>query len=488
MDKNGKIEVIFLVLIRAHFPEMIRTASSMRKRARVNPTIVFLGNEDFSEEYKRCEFFDVSYRANGAEKDLGPKSFSLQNRAIVSDGKNQIIDLKQRIKNSLFGKFLKWIFNYYVRCFVTKDSLFCLPWHLVRLKKLSRLTWNLLSLIKADVVILPHIEIRGMLGQIAWVAQKKKIPVIVVPYAWILRQELLSVLADKPVYQVRGLVNRFVSRFFPQWEYNLYLGASAVEILAMEFLKLPTSNPWMSDDLADALALESEAMLKSYTADGVRSERCHVTGSAALDILASYKVQESGLSVLTENGEEKIQGQYAVAFLPPDQTGNRINGFEFFNYWEMLTFYIQTLIPKSSIPIVFSLHPRDSSLKERLLQEFPKMKIYDGDACNIIPGAEYCVGTLSGMLRYVVSSAKPLLYYDVYQYCMNEYADVSSVVAVTSKLEFNNQVVKFNDDREYFSGLSKIAKVNAANWGRLDGNAVGRIESLIETQFSLKES
>lgn len=471
MEENPVKKLALLVAIRAHFPEMFRTASSILRNGKFDPILVFLGDEDFTDELNRCKRVGLRYISNLVKEK--EKTNSLNSESSIESPSIGGVGWKQRIKDMPFLGFLfKKILKMYVSIFVTKSSLFSFFWHLSVIRSRGFIAERIVEKIKPDVFIFPNIEIRGILGQIFWIARKLGIPTVVVPYAWIMRSELQSVVTGKSEYQVRGVLNRIISKLYPQWVFKNYLGATAVEILAMECFGLPTRNPWMSDDLADVLALESEAMFLSYTQDGVDPKKCYVTGSASHDILYA--------SALDKNRKKE---QYIVAFLPPDQTGNHLVGFEFSDYWEMICFFVGTLVSKSPNPVYFSIHPRMKYIRSALLTKFPDIKIYDGDACEIIPGAQFCIGTLSGILRYVLSCGKPLLYYDVFNYHMSEYASVPSVITVNQKVDFENSAYRMSNDFEYFSQLNSIAKEYSSIWGKVDGHAMERIESLIYSKF-----
>lgn len=483
--------VVFAVSINANFPEMYRTACGLLRSGRFVPVILFTGDADFEYELNLCRaaklnhiidpsakksahLFENKSRAGLAVKEARQASF-------VGDAPPGI---RQRLKRlPVLGPILKKVHNIYVRCVVTKTAFICLPWHLIRLQGLRQRARVILRTVQPDVVVVPYVELNRILGCIAIEAKQHGIPVVIIPYTWILREEIIKVLFGKPEYQACGLINRWVSKRYPQWHLRGYLCRPAVIIVAMEWLGFPTANPWMDDNIGDVIALESEVMLRSYVADGVPAHKCRITGSASHDILAlaGSKTRDVDSSGTFEASTPNIEVPFALSFLPPDQTGNQITGFEFPSYWDMLLFWIETATAHDTMPVIFSLHPRIKNLRSSMLARFPKLQIHDGDACELIPHARFCVEMFGGMMRYAIACAKPVLHYDVFNYRMNvnELASVPSVITVNGRTAFAETYARFSTDKAYLAGLERDARISAPDWGTLDGCAVERIEALI---------
>ncbi len=496
MARRDRARIVFAVVKRAHFPEMYRTACGMLRSGKFVPVILFTGDEDFdfSDELALCEAAGLDFIVDSDAEKFGHivKNKSTAGPAGSETGEALFVSaapsgIRHRLKHlPVLGPVLKKVRDVYTRCVVTKTAFICLPWHLSRLRRLRQSAKNILQRAQSDVVVVPHIETGRLLGCIAIEAKALGTPVVVIPYTWIFREEIMKVYIGKPEYQTSRLINRWVSRKYPQWLYKGYLFLPPVYIVALGWLGLPTANPWMEDDTADVIALESEVMLRSYVADGVAASKCRVTGSASHDILALVR-STAGASDSTAargTGRQDDKSQFVLSFLPPDQTPNQMAGFEFASYWNMLLFWIATVTADDAIPAIFSLHPRMRNLKGSLLARFPKLRIYDGDACELIPHAKFCVGQFGGMMRYAIACAKPVLYYDVFDYRISgdEFTSVSSVITVNRRAAFAATYARFATDTAYFASLEKNARANASDWGKLDGRAVERIEALIASE------
>lgn len=458
------------------------------------PVMLFTGDAEYAYEFGLCQEAGLTYFVDrGAPK---PKNSAEQEPATVSEGAITNLTLlrgdissgmRQRIKRlPVIGALLMKARNIYLRCFVTKTAFIRLPWHINRMRELGRNARAILEIARPDVMVFPHINLGEILGCIAVEAKRHGIPVVVIPYTWIFRDEIMKALIGKPEYQTFGLINRWVSKRYPQWLFQGYFFLPPVKIIAIERSKYSTANPWMADSIADVIALDSEVVLRSYVGDGVPADKCTVTGSASHDILAraAFDTRISKAPMTIQTNRPNVDVPFALSFLPPDQTPNQMAGFEYSSYWEMLLYWIETAMAHDATPAIFSLHPRMKSLRSSLLAHFPKINIFAGDACELIPHAKFCVGQFGGMMRYAIACAKPVLYYDVFAYNIekNEFTVTSSMVTVKGREAFAGAYARFATNRAFLSTLEENASVNAPKWGKLDGHAVERIEALLEAQ------
>ncbi|MDB5810206.1 MAG: hypothetical protein JWN94_2328 [Betaproteobacteria bacterium] len=469
----------------AHFPELYRTALALHRRKKFRPLIVFTGDAGYASEISQCTSAGLEYVVS---RGVYEAKLSVEQTAIKPDGEvtgsaNEASGWRQRIKRlPLIGSLIIALRSLYLRCAVTRTAFIRLPWQIRRLYAFDEDAKNILRTTEPDAIVLPHVDLGGVLGCIAVESKRQKIPVIVIPYTWIFRDEIMKVLIGKAEYHTSGLINRWMSKKYPHWVFRDYFFLPPVKIAALEMSDLSTPNPWMADSIADMIALDSEVMLRSYLGDGVSAEKCRITGSAAQDILAPAA---SPAARAKTAAAFDVNPPFALSFLPPDQTPNQMAGFEFASYWEMLVCWIETATAHKSMRAVFSLHPRMKSLTAALAARFPQIEIFDGDACELIPHAKFCVGQFGGMMRYAMACAKPVLYYDVFAYDIgiNEFTTMPSMVTVRNRAEFERTYARFADDALYVSSLEKSAVQHASKWGILDGCAVERIENLIATQL-----
>jgi hypothetical protein len=478
--------VVFVVSMRAHFPELYRTAAAMAGGCRIRPVLLFCGDDDYSDECRRCGEADIEAMTVHGSLASDERQV-IVNRTVAAATEAPLATLGAvfRVRQALKRwPVAGWLLRLVRDIFVTRISILSFPLHIARMQRLMREAEDILCANRPEAVVLPHIDLGGLSGCMALQAKRQGTPVFVLPYTWIFREEISKPICTKEEYSVRTFVGTCIARRYPHWTYEACLYLPPPRILALEWLGLSTGNPWMADAMADAIAVDSAIMQESYVLDGVERSRCKVTGSASHDILARANADAGrAREILAGLGLAVTEGvpAFALSFLPPDQTGNQMGGFEYASYLDMLRFWIATVTENSELPVVFSLHPRMSPLRGLLLSEFPEMTIYEGDACELIPAATYCAGQFGGMLRFALACAKPVLYFDVYHYQMgsNQFLSAAAVVDVGEKGSFAGAVRRMSGDREYRSSLEQAAGAEAGRWGILDGKAVGRIEDLI---------
>ncbi len=466
------MKVCIIVESRAQFPEMYRTAVALRDEDGVDVSMLFL--HALSLEISQAKLMglevNVASKRVNSEKDFPSSSIDFKSELSPTKGGFIVNSFKNALKNK--PNLFKWLRQNYIKYYVKRTSLIYFPWHVYSIYRMLSDARKIYKSIFADVIVVPFVDVLTISGGIVHVAKQAGKPVIVMPYSWITRKESHVALSQSVDNQAIGFLARFISKLWPHWIYEGLLFAPPVKILALWLLRVPTTNPWMMDSEADFIACESLAMQRSYESDGVLSDKCVVTGSSSLDLLAIQKAKRT-FDFLSD---------FFLVFVPPDQTGNLIPGFDFSNYWEMLVFWVEGCVKMSSkITPIFSIHPRMRGQVEfRLREIWPEIKIYDGDACDLIPHAEFCVSELSGMMRHVLACDKPLLYYDVFKYKFNE-----------SDFFISNLFVKACTRQSFVDALEKLAikshvmnlklcnQSNREYWGRLDAGSMERFTTLL---------
>lgn len=482
-----KPSVMILVNQIAHFPEMYRLSKMLCNQGNFDPCILFSDAEDFTQQKKICEAANVQHRGCFSSRIFkAPPSEEDRIRSgerfdLVRSFESQVTIFARRV---CFHWAFRWAFaplrRAYVDIFVTKISLIRLVWHLREVRANKRVLHDIFERDVPALLIFPNIDAGGFLQVMLRDAKKRGIPTLVVPYAWITRAEMLAAIHAKRAFDASCILNNLVGRFYKKWLYKGYLARPAVEIVAAEWEGCSPSDPWMPDSEADCIALESIAMLDSYVRDGVGAAKCKITGSASLDVLAiNGHIQRNTILARVGIAKADHSKTLVLSLLPPDQTGNQLQELEHGSYRSMISFWIKELIRPNDVNVIFSLHPRMGGMANSIQSEFPGIHLYLGDACEVIPHADFCVGTTSGMLRYVVASGVPLLYYDVFGYRLREYKRQSAVVVVEESSDFVKVYSRLVVDLPYLESMKAIAKMDANNWGEIDGGAIRRIECLL---------
>lgn len=452
------MKVCFIVEAPAHFPEMFETACALSQSFKVSPQIV--AKAGLLEERELANEFGISW----VEFQCSSSKNKLQ--AVIERRSKSFLWLKKYFIYS-------WLQRIYIRYFISQTSILYIwrhvSWLLTQIKKAEKLIGE----IRAEVLILPCVNFYDFSGAILIAARRKNIPVLLIPYAWLTKKEdYTALLSGSSDQSLGGLLARLISMIWPQWVYGDLLYMSPVKIFAARIVGVPQSNPWRAEGECDLILVDSTAMKKAYINDGIEADKCLVVGSASQDLLYRY----------AHELPDDVPPQFFLVFIPPDQTGNNIPGFEFLDYWEMVLYWVDACLAVSGefIP-VFSIHPRmRGHLDNKLKTARPNLNIYQKNPCNLIPHAAFCVSELSGIMRIVLASGKPLIYFDVFKYGSVDHDFLFSPLTVHAK-----NTKSFENHLQYFSNSKTLqyygdtVKQSEPDWGLIDGKAGDRILELL---------
>ncbi len=118
------------------------------------------------------------------------------------------------------------------------------------------------------------------------------IPVVIVSSTMDNGQSQAEAYSPDPKHSLRPLMNRFAGWLYPHWVRD-WRGKKLIRmpwgrVLAMEWLGLAPPLPWVAGSgAADAIAVESEEMVRFYTDAGLPRQQLVNTGSLTDDILAA---------------------------------------------------------------------------------------------------------------------------------------------------------------------------------------------------------
>lgn len=448
----------------AQFPEMYKTATALKSNFGMHVALCMLNVTEKQRQkiaHQGIEIVNLGFDQVVAKiGELTQKSSTILNSRV----KNRFIN---RIKDNRYYQKLK---SYLLMRYARRTSIIYLPAYVLHLRRQLKLAEIIVKRHGPDVIVLPHIDIFGLSNSIVAAASKRNIPIVVVPYAWITRQEARHSISNLPEYCARGVLSRWIQSRWPEWIFEGRMFLPVVKILACQIVGLRITVPWMADSQAMRIALESEAMRKSYMSDGVPEDKCVITGSVTLDILGKAKDQK-----INPRGRP-----FFLVFLPPDQTGNSLSEFPYPDYWTMICAWVDAcMTTENNSKPIFSIHPRmQGVLEERLMGIWPDIEIYDDDACNLIPYADFCVSELSGMMRYVLACGRPLLYFNIYKYgfFVEDFEHSQLVSRVSSRDEFISELARF---KSAYISTDEAIDAHSKHWGTLDGGAARRLASLL---------
>lgn len=468
------MKVCLLVEHRSQFPEMLRTALALGGAEGMSVSMLFA--EPMESERLLAEQVGLAVINDGG---MGTAHMNLATLVANPDNeKSTPLWLKRWFKSTAV---YRWLRNQYIKYCVSLTSWVYLPYHVRTLRANLKRAAIIQRELAVDVLVVPFVNSLSLSGAMVVAARLADLPVVVVPYSWITRKESHAALVQFATYQIRGVGARVIQMMWPQWGHQGVLFLPPVKIIASWWVGLPMTVPWMMDAHADFIASESLAMRQSYVNDGVPVEKCVVTGSVSLDLLGNASSQRPA----------HLDADFFLVFVPADQTGNGMPSFEFDSYWEMVLFWVGCCLAVSGYcKPVFSIHPRmRGDVDARLKQIWPNINIHEGDACWLIPHAEFCVSELGGMMRYVLACSKPLLYYDAYKYGFGakEFFNSGLLIRVSSRDSFQYALDQLAAPG-YVEQIRLTDQTNESHWGQLDSGAAARIAGLLRHAVACKKA
>lgn len=304
---------------------------------------------------------------------------------------------------------------------------------------------------------------------------------VIVPFTVANQLESAEAYAQSEAHRVGFLGRRFARRH-PQWVYVHHgrelLRLPVAEALATEHLGLAPPHPWMlNSGHADAIAVESDAMLAHYRACGFGDSQLVLTGALYDDVLAA--TAREAAAVRRELGLD--DRPILLCALPPDQTDVRTpEQCAFQSYEEISRHWISTLSAAKAFQVVVSLHPRTRA-ETMIFIETLGATIVRGDIARLIPLASLYVASVSATIRLAIASAIPVVNYDVYRYRYTDFAAVPGVVTMEDRAAFEETIRSLTSEGgTALLALAAAQRSSSSRWGRLDGGAGGRMLDLFE--------
>jgi hypothetical protein len=318
----------------------------------------------------------------------------------------------------------------------------------------------------------------------------------VVAAGWMIHQdENAEAFMWDPRIDARRVLNRFVGRLYPQWLYEYkgrrLLRLPGAHVLAREWLGLAPPSPWtLHSGYADAITVESHAMLDACVREGLPAHQLVFTGSAVKDVMA----------VALADAQRRCEQLYAelglpqgrpliLCALPPDEfyrEGGRPE-CDFRSHRELVEFWVATLAGIPGWNVVLSLHPSLRADDWRDLER-PGVRISDRHTAELVPLCDVFVASVSTTIQWATACGKPVINYDVYRYRQEDYRSIGGMMLMEERDAFASALARLTGDRTFYGDMVARQRACAEYWGRLDGKAGERIVALVDRLIAGRRS
>jgi hypothetical protein len=345
---------------------------------------------------------------------------------------------------------------------------------------------DLLDWTRPDVVLVGEDGLGGPLHLIG-IARDRGLPVIVIPYEYSTRVQIIRHIHDYGLDTHRlsdGTSSKILSRFMPQWilETDDGLTTRLPPPLAVSlFLHgIAPAQPWtVHGGRASKIAVESSVMFAHYLREGVPRHKLALTGSPANDELRVAMHSDPVSQLAFDRGVKRAKGQTVIlCALPPSYLPDRAQHSDFSTFADLALFWIDTLVAQRSATVAFQLHPAMRSADAAMVRE--RVNVTSANIVELVPHVDVLVTSVSSIIRFAIACRKPVINYDVYGFKNPEYIGAPGVINIDRAIDFASAIERIVSDEQYYTQLTASQLQNGADWGSLDGMAAERLMALVK--------
>ena len=337
-----------------------------------------------------------------------------------------------------------------------------------------------------SLVVLAEDNLDYMVPVLIREAHEGGVPTVIVPFTIANALEPAEAYLGNEARTVGFFDGPFAKRY-PQWVYehrgHRLLRLPAAEALATEHLGLAPPKPWiLNSGNADAIAVESPAMLAHYRACGLPESQLVLTGALYNDVLAEAGREAPALRRSLGLDDRPV----ILVALPPDQVESRTRQqCDFTTHDALARYWIATLAASKDFQVVVSLHPRIPRESMAFI-ESSGAKIADVDIARLVPVAALFVASVSATIRLAIACGVPVINYDVYRYRYTDYAGMPGVRALEDRAAFEAEVQRLTTDPSALEVLGAAQRSVMGEWALLDGGAEARMLALFDRLASAR--
>jgi hypothetical protein len=281
---------------------------------------------------------------------------------------------------------------------------------------------------------------------------------------------------------------RLVARLFPKWVKSHrgkeLLRERPQRILALEMLRLAPPRPWLfNSSYADAVTIESEAMVAYSGGAGMPREQMRVVGSTADDVMTETAANaEAKRADMCRSLGLPVHRPIILTALPPDflyVVGGRPE-CEFADYRSLVEFWVKSLCAVEKHNVVISMHPSTHPDEMRFLEEFGA-RISTLSTPQLMPLCKFFVASVSSTIRWAIACGTPVIDYDIYRYNYeDDFDNIDGVISVSEQSDFHTALHRLAHDKAYHAEMQGNQLAVSRQWAFLDGKCGTRIVELVK--------
>lgn len=294
------------------------------------------------------------------------------------------------------------------------------------------------------------------------------IPSVIIPFTVADAIEPAESHRPDPLFHVSSnKYNELAAQCFPHWTVThrgtRLIRRPGISVLASEWLGLAPPDPWiLNSTSANAIAVESDAMMQHYQRLGVSADKLAKAGSLSDDIMHANRARADMKSTI-------------LCAFPPNQLSVRPET-EFTDYPALVGFWIECL-KRTGWRVIIRPHPAMPKTELDILRSHGA-EISTLHTAALIPQCDLFVASVSSTIRWALAMGKPVLNYDVFRYAYHDFDDSRAVETVNDKAGFAELLTRLTSGG--LNQLTAAAQRDAHRWGEIDGRSGERILALFD--------
>ena len=390
--------------------------------------------------------------------------------------------LKKKIINIINTVFKYLKNNYIYRIIIQRKAI-----HQLTILKLYYKNYFLFKKIMSkniDLLILAE-DIVGPIHPVAIKAARKyNISTLIFPYTIANQMEAFQSLKSNTALDCNNhFFNLIFSFFFPRWalkrDGKKILRMPPGHILGHYFLNISPPDPWMMNSgKANQIIVESKKMYKYYVEAGITESKLTIGGALYDDILYNFRKNING-SKMKLKKKLNIKKNKKIFLINgcPDQSKN----CPLFPFKDMTDFLInlkkRLFILKNHFEIVIRPHPNYKEFGDFFLKNSNFVVTYD-DTAHLVAISDILLAFASATIRWGLLCKIPIINYDLFNYCYDDFSDESGVKTINSLEQLENYFFKIKSKTNFYH-LKRNSEMNN-NWGFMDGKTKQRVIKQID--------
>lgn len=452
MKKN----VLVIVTIASQFRALLPIIQLLKKSNSFEPIVLFDENRhDLTNDINYCKKEGVQHiSGNAITPEMNNNVLNLHQTVVVTNGFSKDIIKKNKL------------LDFYSFIYFTKK------------RALNILTTNKI------VHVLSGADVEVEVSTYITVANKLNIPTWVYPFSLSTQKETIGTVSTIPHLRIKSSVFKsFLQLFYKKWVYkfenNYYLPQEFFRIVPMELLGVSPVDPWIYiGGKSKYVLIESEFAANYYKKARIKAERFVEIGATFLCNL--YKVTTE-----LKNNRTEVLKRYnlydnkkiILCALPPiytDPAALYTDAKDYKTCGEMVMDWVTTITSNKNYQVIVNLHPRSDFEKAKYIEQYG-VKIINEDIANLIPLCDLFVANASATIRMALACGKPVLDYDMQNFCYPNYEHLALVTTVYNKKEFHKQFEEITQNNFFEKRIKEM--------GVTENNYFGKMNCSFDEQF-----